>query len=173
MTRFAGAAAARIAERDYYELLMACVTTARRRIHATVFLFDARPVRDPRGQVLDLAIALAERRRLGVDVRILLTGQVETPALGVANVATGILLESYGVPHRRLFDIDASRSGSHAKFALIDDLGIVGSQNWTDDAFNDNIEDAVLLRGAALDPLEAELTRLWPLGRGLPAYEPA
>lgn len=173
MTRFAGATATRIAERDYYDLLMACVTSARRRLHASIFLFDARPVRDPRGYVLDLVTALAERRRLGVDVRVLLTGQVETLALGVANVATGILLESYGVPHRRLFKVDATRTGSHAKFALIDEVAIIGSQNWTDDAFNDNIEDAVLLRGAALDPLEAEFARLWPLGRGLPVYESA
>lgn len=175
MNRFAGAAAARIAERDYYDLLMACVTHARRRIHASIFLFDARPVRDPRGHVLDLVMALAERRRLGVDVRVLVTGQVETPALGVANVATGILLESYGIAHRRLFSLDAAidgaRIGSHAKFALIDDLAIVGSQNWTDDAFNDNIEDAVLLRGSALEPLASEFFRLWPLGRGLPENE--
>jgi phosphatidylserine/phosphatidylglycerophosphate/cardiolipin synthase-like enzyme len=147
---------------------MACVATARRRIYASIFLFDARPVRDVRGHALDLTMALAERRRLGVDVRILLTGQVNTVALGVANVATGILLESHGVPHRRVFAAGDGRIGSHAKFALIDDLAILGSQNWTDDAFNDNLEDAVLLRGSALDPLETEFMRLWPLGKGLP-----
>jgi phosphatidylserine/phosphatidylglycerophosphate/cardiolipin synthase-like enzyme len=169
MTRFADAGAVRIAERDYHDLLMACVATARRRIYASVFLFDARPVRDVRGHALDLAMALAERRRLGADVRVLLTGQVSTVALGVANVATGILLESHGVPHRRVFAAgDGRRTGSHAKFALIDDVAILGSQNWTDDAFNDNFEDAVLLRGSALDPLETEFLRLWPLGKGLP-----
>lgn len=173
MSRFANAGAVRIDERDYHDLLMACVTDARRRIHACIFLFDARPVRDPRGQVLDLVMALAERRRLGVEVRVLLTGQVGTVALGVANVATGILLESHGVPHRRIFSPGGGRTGTHAKFALIDDLAIVGSQNWTDDAFNDNVEDAVLLRGDALDPLDREFMRLWPLGKGLPAHETA
>lgn len=173
MKRFAGAEAVRIAERDYHDLLMACVAGARRRIHASIFLFDARPVRDPRGQVLDLLHALAERRRLGVDVRVMLTGQVDTVVLGVANVATGILLESLGVPHRRAFAPGDGRKGSHAKFVLIDDLAIVGSQNWTDDAFNDNVEDAVLLRGSALDPLEDEFARMWPIAKGLPAHEAA
>jgi len=173
MTPFSDTQAVRIAEREYHDLLMACIGAARRRIHACVFLFDVRPVRDPRGQVLDLAMALAERRRLGVDVRVLLTGQVGTVVLGVANLATGILLESHGVPHRRVFGSDGGRSGSHAKFALIDDLAIVGSQNWTDDAFNDNVEDAVLLRGGALRPLESEFARLWPLGKGMPAHEAA
>lgn len=173
MTTFAGAGAVRIAERDYYDLLMACVSTAQSRVYASLFLFDARPVRDPRGNALDLAMALAERRRLGVDVRILLTGQVGTVVLGVANVATGILLESHGVPHRRIFAAGGGRIGTHGKFALIDDVAIVGSQNWTDDAFNDNLEDAVLLRGSALDPLEAEFMRLWPLGKGLPTHEAA
>lgn len=173
MTTFVGAGAVRIAEREYYDLLMSCVQAAGRRIHASIFLFDARPVRDPRGHVLDLVMALAERRRLGVDVRVLLTGQVETAALGVANVATGALLESHRVPHRRMFGSAGGRSGSHAKFALIDDLAIIGSQNWTDDAFNDNLEDAVLLRGSALAPLEAEFARLWSLGKGMPAHETA
>lgn len=173
MTKFFGAEAARIADRDYYALLMACVVSARRRIHASIFLFDVRAVSDLRGQALDLAMALAERHRLGVDVRILTTGQVGTVALGVANVATGILLESHRVPHRRLFGTDGSRSGSHAKFVLIDDLAIVGSQNWTGDSFNDNVEDAVLLRGSALSPLDREFTRLWSLGKGLPAHETA
>ncbi len=149
MKRFAGAEAVRIAERDYHDLLMACVAGARRRIHASIFLFDARPVRDPRG------------------------GQVDTVVLGVANVATGILLESLGVPHRRAFAPGDGRKGSHAKFVLIDDLAIVGSQNWTDDAFNDNVEDAVLLRGSALDPLEDEFARIWPIAKGLPAHEAA
>lgn len=173
MNRFAGAEAVRIAERDYHDLLMSCVADARCRIHASIFLFDARPVRDPRGHALELVHALAERRRLGMDVRVILTGQVDTVALGVANVATGILLESLGVPHRRVFAPGGGRTGSHAKFALIDDLAIVGSQNWTDDAFNDNVEDAVLLRGTALDPLEDEFRRLWSTAKGLPAHEAA
>ena len=171
MTHFSGASATPIAEREYFDLLMACVERAKYRIYANIFLFDARPVRDVRGQVLDLIMALVHRHRLGVDVRVLMTGQVKTPALGVANVATGIVLASHGVPHRRLFNTGDKRMGSHAKFAVLDDLAVIGSANWTDDAFNDNTEDTVLLRGSVVELLEAEFVRLWPLGRGLPHNE--
>lgn len=169
MTEFADTMAARVEERDYLDLLTSCVEDARRRIYACMFLFDVRPVRDIRGHVLDLVSALARRRRLGVDVRVLTTGQVGTPVLGVANVATGILLASHQVPHRRVFAVGDARSGSHAKFVILDDLAIVGSQNWSDDAFNLNTEDAVLLRGPAVDALVAEFLRLWALGKGLPS----
>ena len=171
MTQFKDAAAAPIAERDYFDLLMACVEKAKRRIYANIFLFDARPERDIHGQVLDLTLALAKQHRLGVDVRVLMNGQVQTPVLGVANVATGIILESHGVLHRRIFNADNKRIGSHAKFAIFDDMAVVGSANWTDDAFNDNTEETVLLRGNAVNMLETEFMRLWPLGKGLPHNE--
>lgn len=173
MINFSGAGARRVNDREYLDLVLACIEGARRRICVCVFLIDISPERDLRGQVMGLALSLAQRRSLGVDVRVLMTGQVETPQLGVANVATGIFLASYGVPNRRLFEVDAQRIGCHAKFALFDDLAIIGSQNWTDDAFHDNTEDAVLLRGPVTDHLEAEFSRLWRLGKGLPRNEPA
>jgi phosphatidylserine/phosphatidylglycerophosphate/cardiolipin synthase-like enzyme len=173
MTSFTGASGARIADREYFDLILSLAESARCRIYASIFLIDVRPVCDVRGQVLDLVTALAERRRLGVDVRVLATGQVETLVLGVANVATGILLASYDVPHRRVFEVGAVRQGSHAKFAIFDDVGVVGSQNWAVDAFNDNTEDAVLLSGPAVDLMESEFFRLWRIGKGLPAYESA
>jgi phosphatidylserine/phosphatidylglycerophosphate/cardiolipin synthase-like enzyme len=173
MIEFAETSAAHIEEREYFDVLMACVQTARHRIYASLFLFDVRPVRDVRGNVLELVMDLAQRRSVGVDVRVLLTGRVSTPELGLANVATGILLASHGVRHRRTFQVDEQRSGSHAKFAIFDDVAIVGSQNWADDAFNLNTEDGVILRGDAVDALEAEFGRLWRLGKGLPAYGPA
>lgn len=173
MIEFAQTEAARIEERECFDLLMACVQAARQRIYAALFLFDVRPVRDVRGNVLELVMGLAQRRSVGVDVRVLLTGAVSTPELGVANVATGILLASHGVPHRRTFRTDPQRSGTHAKFAILDDLALVGSQNWSDDAFNLNTEAGVIVRGDAVDALEAEFGRLWRMGKGLPAYEPA
>jgi phosphatidylserine/phosphatidylglycerophosphate/cardiolipin synthase-like enzyme len=46
---------------------------------------------------------------------------------------------------------------------------VLGSQNWTDDAFRLNLEDSVALSGRAVDILAQEFLRLWRLGRGLPA----
>lgn len=168
MTSFAGAAA-RVDERDYADLVLASVEEARRRVWAAIFLYDVRPARDVRGRVLELTEALAARRRAGVDVRVLVTGLVDTPDLDVANLATGLVLARHGVPHRRLYGgLAGKRRGTHAKFAVFDDVAVLGSQNWTDDAFHDNVEDALLLTGEPAGLLAAEFRRLWALGKGLP-----
>jgi phosphatidylserine/phosphatidylglycerophosphate/cardiolipin synthase-like enzyme len=170
MTAFAGASATRIPDRSYADFVLASVEGSRRRIWVSQFIFDVRPPRDLAGEVLELVLALAERRRVGVDVRVLLTGGVSTPDIAVANLATGLLISGYGIPHRRMFRVDASaRSGSHAKFVVWDDHALVGSQNWTDDAFRLNLEDSVALSGRPVDILAEEFLRLWELGRGLPA----
>ncbi len=171
MSTFSDALVVHLADRDYYDFVLASIEKAYSRIFVSMFLFDIRPARDVRGQALDLAMALAEKKRTGVDVRVLLNGQVSTPELGAANVATGALLESYGVPHRRIFIVDDKRIGSHAKWVIIDQMAVVGSQNWTDDAFNENTEDAVAIEGESVGLLETEFITLWKKGRGLPQYE--
>lgn len=173
MTAFTDTSAVRVADRDYVDLVLAATASATSRVHACIFLFDVRPSADIRGSVLELAVLMAERRRLGVDVRIVLNGHARTPELAVANVATGVFLRAHQVPCRFAYDVDDTRNGSHAKFAVFDDLAVVGSQNWTDDGFHDNLEDAVLLSGAAADALDTEFDRLWALGRGLPVTDHA
>ena len=169
MTTFSDAGAVRLADRDYFDFVLAAAETACRRILAAVFLQDVRPSRDVRGQVLELTMALANRRRLGVDVRVLLTGHLSTPDIAVANLASGQLFEAYDVPHRRSFDISPDgRRGLHSKLVICDDVAVVGSQNWTDDAFAVNVEDAVAVTGPPVDHLAVEFDRLWSYGRGMP-----
>jgi phosphatidylserine/phosphatidylglycerophosphate/cardiolipin synthase-like enzyme len=165
---FANSSAARIAERDYFDLVLAHIESARRRIWASLFIFDVRPSRDLEGRALEIAAALISRKRLGVDVRILTTGDVASPDIAVANLATGLYLYNAGVPVRRLFRIDDRRQGSHAKFAICDDVAFLGSQNWTDDAFRLNIEDGVLAKGEAAELVADQFMQLWALGRGMP-----
>lgn len=167
MIAFGQARAVQLPERDYFDVVLAAIESARRRIWAALFIFDIRPSRDLEGQVLELVTALAARRRAGVDVRVLVTGSVETADIAVANLASGLLLEQSGVPIRRVF-ADEERQGSHAKFVVCDDRAVVGSQNWTDDAFRLNVEDAVLLSGPVADVLSGKFLRLWRLGRGNP-----
>jgi phosphatidylserine/phosphatidylglycerophosphate/cardiolipin synthase-like enzyme len=170
MSAFTRSAAVRIGDRDYYDIMLASVEAASRRVWASLFIYDIRPGRDLEGQVLDLTAALIRRRRLGVDVRVLTTGHVVTPDISVANLASGLYLKGAGVPHRRLFASDGGRLGSHAKFVVCDDEAIVGSQNWADDAFRLNIEDAVLLRGNVVELIGQEFLRLWGLGKGMPRH---
>jgi phosphatidylserine/phosphatidylglycerophosphate/cardiolipin synthase-like enzyme len=169
MTAFDDASAARLPEREYFDFTLASVERARRRVWASLFLQDIRPARDLDGQVLELTTALVARHRVGVDVRVLLSGQVNTPDIAVANLASGLFLAQNGVPHRRAFeDPRGGRGGSHAKFFVCDDEAVVGSQNWTDDAFRLNLEDAVVVQGPPVELLAEEFLRLWETGRGLP-----
>lgn len=179
VTPFAGAKVADLADRDYFDFVLASAEAASRRIWVSMFIFDIRPSRDPEGQALELATTLVARHGAGVDVRVLLTGLVRTPDIAVANLATGFFLAEHGVPHRRMFieeRTDAAaipeRFGSHAKFAVFDDIGVLGSQNWTDDAFRLNIEDGAVLQGPVVDVLAGEFLRLWREARGLPKDAP-
>jgi hypothetical protein len=169
MIEFAGARSARIPDGTYADVVIACVEAARRRVWTSVFIFDVRPSRDVEGRALEIATALIDRHRAGVDVRVLMAGDVTTPDIAVANLATGLLLDERGVRQRRLFGTgDVTRRSSHAKFAVIDDLAVTGSHNWADDAFRLNIEDSVLLSGEPVEQLAGEFLRLWSYGRALP-----
>lgn len=169
MSVFTMAQARPVAPREYADLVHASVEGAVHRVWVCMFLYDLRPGRDVHGAVLDLTMALVRRRQLGVDARVVLSGQVETVDIAVANMATGLLLGDYRVPHRGVFGgYRDGRRGMHTKFVICDDVAVVGSQNWTDDAFFDNVEDAVLLTGSPVNLLAAEFARLWAVGRRMP-----
>ena len=167
MIAFDATKVVRLGDREYFDFVLASVEAARRRIWASMFIYDIRPSRDLEGKVLDLTLALASRRKVGVDVRVLTTGRASTPDITAANLASGLLLQQYGVPHRRIAG-DGARPGSHAKFVICDDAAVVGSQNWTDDAFRLNLEDAVMLNGKAVELLGAEFLAQWEIGKGMP-----
>lgn len=168
MNTFRESEAALLADRDYPQVVLAQAENARRRIWASVFLYDLRPSRDVAGLVAQLTAALIQRKGLGVDVRVLVSAQVRTPDIAVANRATSLFLDHYGVPNRQFFAApDSGRAGTHAKFAVFDDVAVVGSQNWTDDAFRLNTEDAVLLTGLVVDDLAGQFQRMWSSGRSV------
>ena len=171
MISFENTATIRLDDRDYFDFMLATVETARWRGWASLFIYDIRPTRDVEGLVLTLTQALVDRRQAGVDVRILISAIARTGDIAAANMASGILLERYGIRTRHTFG-DEKRRGSHAKFVVCDDITVVGSQNWTDDAFRMNVEDAVILEGPAVNALSDEFLRLWKIGRGLPGNAP-
>jgi phosphatidylserine/phosphatidylglycerophosphate/cardiolipin synthase-like enzyme len=171
MTRFAVAEASRLDDREYFPFTLASVESAVRRIWVSMFIQDVRPARDVSGEVLELTHALVARHRAGVDVRVLLTGHANTPDIVVANLASGLVLSGHSVPHRRVFGRHGGeRAGSHAKFFVCDDMAVLGSQNWTDDGFTENIEDAVVLTGQPVDLLAQEFARLWAVGHRMPHH---
>lgn len=158
---------ARLGDREYYDYVLGLIERATNRIWVSMFIYDIRPFRDVEGKVLNLTTALIDRKGLGVDVKVLLTGHLRTPDIAVANLATGLYLSQFGVPQRRSIQVE-DRYGSHAKYVLCDNTAITGSQNWTDNGFAQNIEDGIIMRGNVLNALETEFLRQWEAGKGLP-----
>lgn len=157
-----------ISDRDYYPLVLAAAERARFRIWVAMFICDIRPTRDVQGLVLDLVLALKERAALGVDVRVILTGDASAADIVAANLATTLYLEQAGVPVRRALRLQDNRLGSHAKMVVIDRTGFVGSQNWTNGGFQAHMEDAVMVEGTGVERLAAEFLHLWGQGAGGP-----
>lgn len=167
MIPFTHATGRPLPDRNYYDFVLGCVEAARSKIWVSVFIFDIRPHRDVEGQTLKLLTTLATKRKTGVDVRVLLPGIVRTPEIDIANLSTGILATEQGVKVRRLFT-DGARVSTHSKFLVCDDIAVLGSQNWTDDAFRLNIEESVVLKGEPVDMLAHEFLRLWSIAKGMP-----
>lgn len=167
MTAFTLGSIGPLTDREYFGFLLASLEAASRRIWASIFLYDLRPSRDLNGDVMELTTAMVQRRVAGVDVRLLVSGEVSTPDIAVANRATALFLDRYGVLTRHAFSTTPGRSGSHAKYAVIDDMAILGSQNWTDDAFRLNTEDAVVVTGQPVDALAALFQNTWYQARAV------
>lgn len=156
-----------LTDRTYFDFILGSIEKATQQIWVSIFIYDIRPSRDVAGMVLELTTALIDKKLNGVDVRVLLAGYLSTADIAAANLASGLYLNGFGVPHRRSIR-DSAQVGSHAKYVICDDMAVVGSQNWTDDGFRLNIEDAVALKGDAVYYLESEFLRQWELGKGLP-----
>lgn len=167
MIPFSHATGKALTDRNYYDFVLGCVEAARSKIWVSVFICDIRPHRDVEGHVLRLLTTLATKKDTGVDVRLLLPGIVRTPEIDIANLSTGILAAERGLRVRRLFT-DGARVSTHSKFLVCDDIAVLGSQNWSDDAFRLNIEESVVLKGEPVDMLAHEFLRLWSIAKGMP-----
>lgn len=119
------------------------IGSAKREIVVAVYQFTSR----------QLADALANARRRGVDVRVLVDG-TQAADRGIYGEALKIL-ESGGVALRRVYPAGVDKKGAkmtaqtprfHHKFCVIDgERLITGSYNWTVQADTDNHENVVLL----------------------------
>lgn len=157
-----------ISDRAYYPTLLAAAERARVRIWASIFICDIRPSRDIQGRVLDLISVLIERAALGVDVRVMVTGDASAADIAAANLASGLYLHKTGVPLRRVMASEGGRLGSHAKMVVLDDAALIGSQNWSVGGFDVHLEDAIWLQGQGVERVASEFLYLWSIGKGVP-----
>jgi phosphatidylserine/phosphatidylglycerophosphate/cardiolipin synthase-like enzyme len=154
-------------DKDYYQYLLCGIRRARKRVVAVQFAIDIRTGMDVNREVVALCHALAEASWRGLDVRVivnrLLTPDLQLDVNRVAHrflAQRGVRVRAYRAPE------GSHRDSVHSKLALLDDeVVLVGSHNWTPNAFDANRETSVAVRSGdlALDLLQT-FERMWQHG---------
>jgi phosphatidylserine/phosphatidylglycerophosphate/cardiolipin synthase-like enzyme len=164
---FTGERAIFLHDHDYYDYILVWSRRARKRIVVAQFLVDARPQFDASREVRGLCHALGEATWRGLDVRVVLNRfLVGDPPLDVNRVAQrflhrlGVKTRTYSVTE------ESQRKFIHSKIMLFDDrVVVVGSHNWTANAFNNNHEVSVAVESRDLAlRLGQTFERWWATG---------
>ena len=136
-----------IPSRDYFSTLVVRIDSARSLIVAAVYLFSLYSGRSD-AQTTRLAEALASARKRGVAVRVILDRIEQSQGFnaGEVNASNRVAYE-----YLRAHDIDVCfahvSSAMHAKAVIIDSASVlIGSSNWTEAAFEKNIEANALIQ---------------------------
>lgn len=136
---------------DTAALVRRAIDGARARLWVTQFTVDARPERDRPPLVRYVLHALANARRRGVDVRVMLPVVIAPagPPYDI-NEPAARFLTARGVAVSR-YAASAARPHCHAKTLVADDdIVIAGNVNWTRGAFRRNTELGVAVRSVGL-----------------------
>ncbi len=148
---FRGGSVFPLPDQGYYHVLLDRVETARERIWAAVFLIDLLPRRDRGVRVRRLVRALQAARWRGVDVRILLSRSAQSLNVDITSQVALRYLQSRRLAARP-YQPSGRLNSLHAKLVVVDgDTVLVGSHNWTRQAFAADVEDSVLVRSPELN----------------------
>jgi phosphatidylserine/phosphatidylglycerophosphate/cardiolipin synthase-like enzyme len=133
---------------DYFPFLLDRFDTARSQIWASIFIVDARIYRDPKLSIRTAIERLAYARWRNVDVRILV-GTSDTPEIYIANLTSALYMQQKGLDVR--FFRSPHKHSLHSKYVVIDrNAAIVGSHNWTHNAFHSSTEDSIAINSPDL-----------------------
>lgn len=132
--------------RDYFETVESEIARATSTISVCLYSFSFRP-HQSESPVFALAQSLKRAHDRGVQVDVLLDQNIDF--LGTGDLSEGKntpvyqFLRAQGIP---VF-FDSPSSYTHSKVVVIDgETVLLGSSNWTDSAFNRNVEANVLIR---------------------------
>lgn len=130
----------------YYDYLTRAIERARFRIWAAVFIVNPTRGQDPELKVRGLLDSLGAKTAMGLDVRVIVGVSDSTEDIQLTNeVALGYLQE-LGVPAR---PYRAAKHSMHAKYVIVDErLCMIGSHNWSHNAFTSNVEDSLAIESA-------------------------
>jgi len=134
--------------RYYYYFLRNGIECAKYRIWASIFIINVTREHDCQLEVRDILKLLAYKRALGLDVRVII-GDSQNSAIRETNEIARSYLEAKGISIRKY---KGTKKSTHSKYAIIDDdLIVLGSHNWTKNAFGKNEEDSVAIYSKCLN----------------------
>jgi phosphatidylserine/phosphatidylglycerophosphate/cardiolipin synthase-like enzyme len=123
-----------------------------------MFIVDVTP-RARRFLVDDLLRQLRTALSRGVDVRVVVSGSNDTLAILESSAIATRRLHQFRVPVR--WAAKSVRS-NHSKVLLCDDHVLIGSHNWSADAFSGSTQDSVLVSSTELCGAMAQFfARAW------------
>ena len=140
--------------RQYYYFLRNAVESAKYRIWASIFIINVTRGHDYDLEVREIVKLLSYKRSLGLNVKVIIGHSETTPAIRDADEIARQYMRARHIPVRRY---KGSRKSTHSKYVLIDgDLVILGSHNWTMNAFSKSEEDSIAIYS---EDLNSELDR--------------
>ena len=141
------------------------VDAARVRIWASVFIVDARAGKDPFRSVRALIDKLAYAAWRNVDVRVVV-GSATIEDIYVACLSSAYYMTQKGIKVRGYASSHGRRS-THSKYLLFDeDLVVVGSSNWSHNAFHQAINSSLAVESDGLaESLSREFRAIWQSSR--------
>jgi phosphatidylserine/phosphatidylglycerophosphate/cardiolipin synthase-like enzyme len=155
-----GAAAARVSDDYYLDVVAALISRAGGRCLASVFLVDIDPEKDGQLRVDGVLRSLADAKRRGTDARLLIGGSRDVFDIALTAEAARSRALHHGVPCRWLQSRPVR--GSHVKLVVADDEVLLGSHNWSTGGLGVQTQDSVRIRSLALaSVLAVEFERQW------------
>lgn len=159
---FCAEKAVHLKDEDYYHFLAEKISESEKSVLSTMFIVSALNP-DDSGKIKDLLNELVYANWRGLDVRLII-GNSQEGIIEFANETSYRYLEKKGLPVKLYnYEYDAS---VHSKYVIIDEeLIILGSANWTDNAMSENKEDSIAIYSeeAALK-LKKEFEKVWEHG---------
>ncbi|NVM54980.1 MAG: hypothetical protein HWN66_14845 [Candidatus Helarchaeota archaeon] len=153
-----------LSDNNYYTFLLDSIRNAERSIYAVIFIINIRQIDDPNLHVLALLKEIEYAMWRGVDTKIIIGSSEKSPIISIVNEITYRYLRSKNIPVKY-----ASLKGEslHSKYVIIDsELVLLGSHNWSNNAFFRNKEDSIFCYSSdcAIN-LTKEFQSIWETGR--------
>lgn len=144
---------------DYFPLLKSMIAECSHRLLCSLFIIDIVP-RAVRHSYVDELLCLIKAAHLrGIDARIIVSGSNTSLAiLGTSAVAVK-RIGQLGIPVRWAAKY---KNPSHAKLVICDNNVLIGSHNWSYNAFFASVQDSVIVYSEQLASVMAtEFDQNW------------